>query len=162
MCLHPKLRIANLAWSARAIREKKTYSTLHIEVAIAMMASQLIMQDLIEDFEIKECERFTRVYTITQCFNCQKYNHVEKTCRNSTACGHYAGSHQSKECTKATKQRCQCTVCSNVGHEAWSTFCKIRQTKKRKTKAAMSNQVPLYFINATQELISFGSISSNF
>ena len=37
--LYPKLRITNLVWSARAIREKKIYSTLHIEVAIAMMAN---------------------------------------------------------------------------------------------------------------------------
>ena len=101
--LHPELRIANLAWSARAIREKKTYSTLHIEVATAMMANQLITQGLIENFEIKECKRFIRGCTITQCFNCQKYGHVEKTCRNSITYRHCTGSHQSREYTEATK-----------------------------------------------------------
>ena len=38
-CLHLGLKIAKLAWSARAIREKKIYFTLHIEVATAAMAN---------------------------------------------------------------------------------------------------------------------------
>ena len=41
-CLHPGLKIAKLTWSARAIREGKTYSILHIEVATAAIANQLI------------------------------------------------------------------------------------------------------------------------
>ena len=49
-----------------------------------------------------------------------------------------------------------------MGHEAWSTSCKIKQTEKRKAEAIMSNQALLYPIDATQELISFGPIFSNF
>lgn len=160
--LHSGLRIMNLVWSARAIREKKVYFTLHIEVATATMANKLITEGLIENFEIKKCKRFTRGCTITQCFNCQRCGHVEKTCRNSTACGHCAGPHQSREYTAATKQHRQCAVCSNIGHEAWSTTCKIRQFEKRKAKIAMSNWAPLYPTIATQEPTPFGPLSFSF
>lgn len=39
--LHSGLKITKLAWSTRAIREKKIYSILYIEVATAAMANQL-------------------------------------------------------------------------------------------------------------------------
>ena len=38
--LYPDLKIIKVAWSVRAIREKKAYSTLHIEVATAEMANR--------------------------------------------------------------------------------------------------------------------------
>lgn len=58
--LHLGLKITKLAWSIKAIREKKTYSTLHIEITIAAMANWLIIEDLIENYKIKDCEWFTR------------------------------------------------------------------------------------------------------
>ena len=160
--LHPGLKITKLAWSARAIRERKIYSTLHIEAATAAMANWLITEGLIEDYEIKDCERFTRGCTITQCFRCQKYGHVEKSCRNSVACGHCAGLHQSRECDETTKRHRRCAVCDIVGHKAWSTSCKIRQTKKRKTETAMSKCAPLYPTDiVTQEPLSFNFQSTS-
>ena len=58
--LHPNLKIVKVAWSIKAIREKKAYSTLHIEVATAEMANRLITEGLMESYEIKDCKRFTR------------------------------------------------------------------------------------------------------
>lgn len=147
--LHPGLKITKLAWSLRAISEKKTYSTLHMEVATAEMANRLITEGLMKDYEIKDCKRFTSGYTMTQCFNCQKYGHIRKSCRNPTACGHCAGGYQSKECNlEATGQYRWCAVCSEKGHEAWSTAYKVRKAEKRKTELAMQNRAPLYLVVA--------------
>lgn len=54
--LHLGLKITKLAWSIRAIRERKTYSTLHIEITLAAMANWLITEDLTENYKIKDCE----------------------------------------------------------------------------------------------------------
>ena len=51
--------------SVKTIREKKAYSTLHMEVATAEMANRLITEGLMKDYEIKDCERFTRGCTMT-------------------------------------------------------------------------------------------------
>lgn len=154
--LHPGLKITKLAWSARAIKKKKFYSILHIETGTAAMANRLITKGLIEDYEIKRCKQFIRGCTITQCFRCQKYEHVEKSYRNSIACGHCAGSHQSRKCSKSTKQHQQCAVCGNVGYKAWSTSCKSRQAEKQKTEAVLSNCASFYPIDTvTQKPLSF-------
>lgn len=100
--LHSGLKIIKLAWLLRAIREKKKFSTLYMEVATAAMANQLITKGLMEDYEIKNYEQFTNRYTMTQCFNCQKYGHIGKSCQNQVACSHCADGHQSKECTLET------------------------------------------------------------
>lgn len=146
--LHPGLKITKLTWSLRAVREKKMYSTLYIEVAIAAMANRLITEGLMEDYEIKDCERFTNGCIMTQCFNCQKYGHIGKSCQNPVACGHCVGGHQSKEYTleTSTSQYWRCAVCSKKGHEAWFTTCKIRKAEKRKTELAMQNRALLYLI----------------
>ena len=106
-----------------------------MEVATAEMPNRIITEGLIEDYEIKDSERFTRGCTMTQCFNCQKYGHTGRSCRNPAACGHCAGRHQSKECNlETTGQYRRCAVCGEKGHEACSTACKIRKAEKRKLK----------------------------
>lgn len=54
--LHLGLKIIKLAWSIRVIREKNTYSILHIEVAITAMANWLITKSLTKNYEIKNCK----------------------------------------------------------------------------------------------------------
>ena len=154
--LHPDLKIIKVAWSVKVIREKKAYSTLHMEVATAEMANRLISEGLIEDHELKDCERFTRGCTMTQCFNCKKYGHRGKTCRNPAACGHCTGGYQSKECNlETTGQYRRCAVCGEKGHEAWSTACKIRKAQKGKTEIAVQNRAPLYTIESQSPSFQF-------
>lgn len=129
--LHPGLKIIKLAWSLQAIRENKTYFTLHIEVTTAEMANRLTIEGLMEDYKIKNCKQFTSGCIITQCFNCQKYGHIKKSCQNSAACCHCAGGHQSKEYTvEATGQYWQCAVCGKKGHKAWFATYKTQKIEK--------------------------------
>lgn len=57
---HLGLKITKLAWSIKAIKKRKTYSILHIEITIAAMANWLITKGLTENYKIKDCEWFTR------------------------------------------------------------------------------------------------------
>lgn len=143
--LHQGLDIVRISWPMKAIRLKKTWSSLYIEVTTAEMANRLIREGLIEDYENKECKLFSKDCQITQCFNCHQYGHVGKTCRNETRCGHCASAHSSHACPLAGSTRSRrCIVCKKQGHEAWSPECEIRQMQKRRVQAAYESR-PRFF-----------------
>ena len=97
--LYPDLQIKKIAWSTRAIREKKAFSTVHIEVATAETANRVIAEGIIIDYELKDCERFTKGCTMTQCFNYHNYSYIGRSFINPTACGHCAGAHLALKAT---------------------------------------------------------------
>ena len=147
--LHPDVQIKKITWSTRAIREKKVFSTLKIEVATAETANRVIAEGLIIDYNIKDCESFTKGCTITQCFNCHKYSHIGRSYPNPTACGYCARAHPSTECNMGTIDRYRRgSACSKKGHEAWSTSCEIRIVEKRNGERAMQKRIPFYPIVA--------------
>ena len=133
--LHSGLKITRIAWSFRAIKEKKTYSSLHVEVETPAMANRLITEGFLVDHEIKNCEKFVKSCKLTQCFNCYKYGHIGKRCRNPTACGLCAGGHSTNECNPETigkHKRCAC--CEERGHVAWAPTCKLRLLEIEKAR----------------------------
>lgn len=59
--------------------------------------------------------------TVMQCYNCYRFGHRARDCRNSETCGKCAGEHQTKNCQN---NRVKCTNCSwhnslrkNVNHK---------------------------------------------
>ena len=120
---------------ARGTREKKPFSTLHIEVATAETANRVIAEGLVIDYEIKDFERFTKGCTMTQCCNCHKFGHICRLYPNPTTCGHCARAHPSTECNmEITGRYRRCADCSKKGHEAWSTSCEIRKVENTKQR----------------------------
>lgn len=143
--LHANLRIVRISWSTKAIKEKKAFSSLRLEVETPDMANRLISKRLLEDYEMKQCERFSGEGKMTQCFKCQRYGHVAKSCRNETTCGHCAENHHSEDCThKTTLSRQKCAVCLCSGHEAWSPNCESRKEQKVKAKKAYEERPAIY------------------
>ena len=146
-CLHANLKITKVSWLARAIKEKKAFSSLRIEVETPDMANRLISQGLLEKYEMKQYKRFSGEGRITQCFKCQRYGHVAKSCRNEITCGHCAENHHSEDCThKTTPSRRKCVVCLCSGHEAWSPICESRKDQKLKAKKAYEGRPAVYDI----------------
>jgi hypothetical protein len=96
--LHSSLRIIKIAWSRKIIRKKKTYSILHVEIETIQQINRIIIEKLMKNYEIKQCELFTRNCTITQCFNCHKYEHIEKWCKVFVACEMCAKQHRIADC----------------------------------------------------------------
>lgn len=148
--LHPDLQIAKVSWSLRAIKEKRSYSSLRIKVETAATANKLITEDLLEDYKMKRCKRFTEDCKITQCFNCQQYGHIAKVCYNITKCGHCAGSHTNYDCTTKSKQCC--TNCGIVGHKAWSKICNVKMAQRQRSEETYRNR-PLTYQSSTTQLL---------
>lgn len=132
--LHPGLKIAKIAWSGRAIRLRKSHSTLHLEVESPAMANRLITEGLINDYEWKWCQRAERVGRLTQCFQCYKYGHIGRHCKEKNVCGRCAGAHTTKICDKEAGVKA-CAACGEKGHEAWAPVCSEKKLQKRKADA---------------------------
>jgi hypothetical protein len=84
--LHLNLIIKKMIWSQKIIRKKKKYSIFHIEIVIVKMTNRLLFEELLKIFEMKKCERFIKNCILRQCFNCQKYDHIDKHCKTVIIC----------------------------------------------------------------------------
>lgn len=122
------------------------------------MANRLITEGLLEDYEMKHCERFSGDCQVTQCFNCQQYGHVLKACRNTAKCGHCAGNHTSHDCTTKSNQRC--INCNTAGHEAWSKMCGVKNAQRQRSEEAYQNR-PLTYSSTITPLSDTNPLATN-
>ena len=71
-----------------------------------------------------------------QCFRCLKWGHHQSVCNSPQEyCGHCAGKHATKDCTKTGKEYASCAGCKKRGHVAWE-MSKCPEFKKSKTRNA--------------------------
>lgn len=63
---------------------------------------------------------------VKQCYNCLRYGHYAKLCKNSTRCSICAQNHNYKDCI--LKDKPQCFHCSGA-HVAISSACPMKKTK---------------------------------
>ena len=115
--MHKNAIINKVFWIKKALDLKKPFFSLIIEINSPSTANDFIKNGLIVNHEIKTCEYFCKESRILQCFNCQKYGHVGRVCRNPTRCGHCAGPHSSRDCTTQGKMQKKCASCGKSGHE---------------------------------------------
>jgi hypothetical protein len=149
--LHPGLVIKKVSWSAKTLREGKVYSTLHMEVGSVQAANRLLTEGLLEDFEVKQCERFTKGCTMLQCMNCHRYGHVAKYCRTLTTCGTCAGAHRTSDCDPTTTgQYKKCAACGTRGHVAWDPSCKVRMEERKKAEKTRAERARLYTVEGPE------------
>jgi vacuolar-type H+-ATPase subunit I/STV1 len=133
--LHSNLIIKKMSWSSRIINDKKRYFTLHMKIIIVEMINRMLFEDLMKIFEIKKCERFIKNCILRQCFNCQKYEHIEKHCRIVVVCEKCVMKHHISECDSSIIEKYKmCEACENREHIAWSSKCRMRRKKKQKTE----------------------------
>lgn len=75
--------------------------------------------------------------TITQCFNCYKFNHKSANCKSKTVCPKCMGDHSSNECTNKSYKCANCMHAIDVlgikdinpNHAAWNVNCPCYQHK---------------------------------
>jgi hypothetical protein len=124
------LRIARVVWSKSAINEKKKLSSLIVKTHNAKQTNRLIKNDLLHEYSQISCELFVSNCRIKQCFNCQRYDHIDKICRHERRCSVCAKSHDDSTCKVSINKR-KCVNYEN-NHSIWSFQCKIRVTEKNR------------------------------
>jgi hypothetical protein len=126
--LHPNIKITRVVWRKRALLQGKPFSSLIVDLVTADMTNRIIKEGLIYKGEFHTCERLHREATLTQCFNCQSYGHIQRACHNKVVCGLCAGAHLSRSCPKEAEKTRKCKLCKG-DHFVWLTQCIARQNE---------------------------------
>jgi hypothetical protein len=170
--LHKNLNILRVAWTKKIINQRKKFFSLIIEIVNSKMTNRLIKEELLNEHTYLICEYFEKECRIKQCFKCQRYDHVNKTCKNSKKCEQCAQKHSTKDCRIAIDHR-SCVNCENK-HSTWSFQCDVKAMKKRRLNIIWRNKSILHVemsrdtnvkqnakerINEFSTIISFTEIS---
>ena len=158
LLLHPNLEIIRVAWPTKVIREEKSYSSLILETASPETANRIIARGLVHEGEIKECARYLAEGRVTRCFNCQKYGHIAKRCKNPTTCAECAGDHTTNKCTKEPEARRKCAACKG-GHAAGSRQCPVECREREKAATIRNITPPQYQFQSSQSAPSTRAVS---
>ncbi len=170
--LHKNLDILRITWTKKITNQRKKFFSLIIEIVSSEMTNRLIKEELLNEHTHLICEYFEKECRIKQCFKCQRYDHVSKTCRNSKKCEQCAQKHSTKDCRIAIDHR-SCANCEDK-HSTWSFQCDVKATKKRRLNIIWRNKSILHVetsrdtdvkqnakerINESSTTISFTEIS---
>jgi hypothetical protein len=170
--LHKNLNILRITWTKKIINQRKKFFFLIIEIVNSKMTNRLIKKELLNEHTHLICEYFEKECRIKQCFKCQRYDHVSKTCRNSKKCEQCAQKHSTKDCRIAIDHRAY--VNCEDKHSIWNFQCDVKTTKKRKLNIIWRNKSILHVetsrntnvkrdakerINKSSTIISFTEIS---
>ncbi len=129
--MHSNLKITRVIWSKRAkIISNKKYFSLIMKIYNAATINRLIKKKLLNEYSHRTCEYFDKNCKLKQCFNCQRYDHIEKSCKYERRCAACASSHNDSTCTTSIERR-KCVNCDE-NHSIWSFQCKIKIEEKNK------------------------------
>jgi hypothetical protein len=143
--LHSSLRIAKVVWSKSVINEEKELSSLIVKIHSAEQINRLIRDDLLHEYSQISCELFVNNCRIKQCFNCQRYDHIDKIYRHERRCSVCVESHNDSTCKISIDKR-KCANCED-NHSIWSFQCKIKIIEKDKISNIWRTKSILHSIN---------------
>ncbi len=115
--LHKNLKILRIVWLKKVAESEKTHSSLIVKIAIKAMTNQLMNVSMLNAYHECACELFKKNCCITQCFRCQKFDHMIRFCRKNQRCVKCADKHHIKKCMTSLNKR-YCANC-NENHELW-------------------------------------------
>jgi hypothetical protein len=142
--LHPGMNILGYNWLGK-IEGVKDYSSLVVEVDSASSANRMINEGVVHRYDLKTTELFDKSYRITQCFQCQKYGHISKGCRETQKCGHCGENHVTESCDGDTDAKSRhCAACDGGNHASWSPRCPARKKEAERANRARANCPRLY------------------
>lgn len=82
-----------------------------------------------------KCKVFPYI-KVTRCFKCSGFNHHQKDCNKTVACGLCAGQHETKDCKSDIKCCVNCVWCVknlkmnlDTNHDSFSKNCKVLKRK---------------------------------
>jgi hypothetical protein len=143
--LHSSLRIARIIWSKNVINEEKKLSSLIVKIHNAEQINRLIRNDFLHEYSQISCELFVNNCRIKQCFNCQRYDHIDKICRHERRCSVCVELHNDSTCKISIDKR-KCVNCES-NHSIWSFQCKVKIIEKDKISNIWCTKSILHSIN---------------
>ncbi len=146
--LKDKVKFLKLTWKQKTLKAGKLHGPLLIDVGTPKEANALVLEDLLHDHELKNCELFHSVCIMTQRFKCYQYGHIATTCRRSQTCGNCAKEHPSATCQTAKDHRTYfCSNCKGK-HQAWDRACTVRKAEAERAAAAYATRPTLYKVTS--------------
>jgi hypothetical protein len=109
--MHSNLKIARVIWLKRAkIISSKKYFSLIMKIYSVATINCLIKERLLNEYSHCTCKYFDKNCRLKQCFNCQCYDHIEKSYKYERRCAACASSHNDSTCTTSIERR-KCVNC---------------------------------------------------
>jgi hypothetical protein len=104
--MHSNLKITRVIWTKRTkIISSKKYFSLIMKMYNVATINRLIKEKLLNEYSHRTCEYFDKNCRLKQCFNCQRYDHIEKSCKYERRCAICARSHNDSTCTTSIERR---------------------------------------------------------
>ncbi len=119
--LHENLKILRIVWLKKVVESEKIHSSLIMKIAIEAMINQLMNVNMLNAYHECTCELFKKNCHITQCFRCQKFDHMIKFCKKNQHCVKCADKHHIKKYVMSLNKK-RCINC-NENHELWRCIC---------------------------------------
>jgi hypothetical protein len=136
------LKIVKIAWSKSVVNNEKKLLSLIVKVYNVEQIDRLIKDDLLHDYTQMSYELFVSNCRIKQCFNCQRYDHIDKICRYERRCFVCFEFHNDFTCKMSMNKR-KCVNCEN-NQSIWSFQCKIKMIEKNRISNIWRTKSILY------------------
>ncbi len=142
-----------------------------MKIAIEAMTNWLMNVSMLNAYYECACELFKKNCCITQCFRCQKFDHMIRFCRKNQRCIKCADKHHIEKCVMSSNRK-RCANC-NENHEFWRRIClKWQQQMKqafeiyrnrlfRYSEALRYNCTFLQFLSSSLSLSFANSMNSS-
>ncbi len=146
--LKEKVKFLMMTWKQETLRVGKLHGPLLIDVGTPEEANTLVLEGLLHDHELKNCELFHSECIMTQCFKCYQYGHIAMTCQRPQTCGNCAKEHLSATCQTAKDPRTYfCSNCKSK-HQAWDRACPVRKAEAEQAATAYATLTTLYTVTS--------------
>ena len=114
-----------------------------MSVQLEEMANVLFNQGLFLRKDHYLVTKHKMTFLVTQCFKCQGFNHITKSCKREAKCRHCIGQHNTSKCTKDLPKK---YINCKADHKTWSKTCSIKQMQQKKA-AVIKTFMLTYYAN---------------
>ena len=121
--------IRTIRWTTDEKRRRTVQvDSVTLGLATAAQANEVIARGLSWKGTCRYCAKYVPKQKFVQCYNCQKFGHVGKTCTSLPRCRACAGCHQTSKCPlgrNASTKNLKCALCGGP-HCANDYYCPVR------------------------------------
>ena len=121
--------IQTIRWTTDEKRRRTIQvDSVTLSLATAAQANEVIARGLSWKGTCRYCAKYVPKQKFVQCYNCQKFGHVGKTCTSLPRCRACAGCHQTSKCPlgrNASTKNLKCALCGGP-HCANDYYCPVR------------------------------------